>query len=305
MHKAIYPGSFDPFTRGHLDIACRAYDLFNNLTIVVGVNPTKSGTFSHAERVKLTEETIKRYANGRHIRVDSYTGLMSDYAILHGVKYIVKGVRNFSDFDYERLIHEITATQNAGLELIPISASKKYEHVSSSAVRELAKYKGLISDYVTPNIKEFVEQRILDQTVFGVTGVIGSGKSHYCHRKVEQDPSLSYINLDEIAHEIREGQNDLGMSVRNSLIDAFGTHDRKELGEIVFRSQKNIDRLNDIFREPMMLGVRQKLIGIRASFCWKVPCWPSLGGCIFATTVSSSSNHPTMKPILEGYVVVV
>lgn len=136
MQKVLFPGSFDPFTKGHADIVQRALGLFDGVVIAVGYNEQKQGWMSVEERVK----TIKKlYADEPRVTVESYIGLTIDFAKEHGIAAIIRGVRTTSDFEYEMQMADVNR-QLAGIETILLPASPQLASLSSSVVRELAHF---------------------------------------------------------------------------------------------------------------------------------------------------------------------
>ena len=158
MSKAVCPGSFDPITFGHLDVFERASKLFDEVTIAVLVNKTKSSLFTVDERVEMLTEVMVKYPN---VVVDSFHGLIVDYCRDQKIAAIVKGVRAVSDFDYElkmaQMNHRLT-----GVETLFLSTNPLYSYLSSSLVKEVAKYggdvSGLVPDTVLTRLKERVGQ---------------------------------------------------------------------------------------------------------------------------------------------------
>ena len=134
--KGLFPGSFDPFTRGHDDIVKRALGLFDEVIIAVGYNESKKGWLTPEERVRTIS---KLYDDEPRITVESYTGLTVDFAREHGVTAIIRGVRTTADFEYEMQMADVNR-QLAGIETILLPASPQLSSISSSIVRELAHF---------------------------------------------------------------------------------------------------------------------------------------------------------------------
>lgn len=134
--KGLFPGSFDPFTRGHDDIVKRALGLFDEVIIAVGYNESKKGWLTPEERVRTIS---KLYADEPRITVESYTGLTVDFAREHGVTAIIRGVRTTADFEYEMQMADVNR-QLAGIGTILLPASPQLSSISSSIVRELARF---------------------------------------------------------------------------------------------------------------------------------------------------------------------
>ena len=140
----IFPGSFDPFTLGHADIVRRALALFGEVVIAVGYNEQKSGRMSVEERVASIK---KLYKDEPRVRVESYTGLTVDFARELGVSAIVRGVRSTADFEYEMQMADVNR-QLTGIETILLPASPQLASLSSSVVRELARFGHDVSKFL-------------------------------------------------------------------------------------------------------------------------------------------------------------
>lgn len=146
MRAAIYPGSFDPVTYGHLDIIRRASSIFDELTVSVLNNNTKTPLFSVEERVKMLKEAIKDLPN---VTVDSFSGLLIDYAQRKGVHVAIRGLRAITDFEYELQIAQTNRKFSDGdLDTVFLTTSLEYAYLSSSTVKEIASFNGDISKCV-------------------------------------------------------------------------------------------------------------------------------------------------------------
>ena len=157
MLKAVYPGSFDPLTNGHLDIITRASRCFDHLYVVVFANDEKSPMFTIAERRKMIEEACKDLAN---VEVDSSSGLLVDYAQGRGAGVIVKGLRAVSDFDYEFKMALMNKKLCPEVETMFMMTSQEHLYLSSSLVKEVSSYGASITDLVPIEIQKMVEERI-------------------------------------------------------------------------------------------------------------------------------------------------
>jgi pantetheine-phosphate adenylyltransferase len=154
MKAAIYPGSFDPVTYGHLDIIRRAADIFDELTISVLNNVNKTPLFSVEERVKILEEATKDIPN---VRIESFSGLLVDYAKQRNVRVIVRGLRAITDFEYELQNAQTNRLlSKEKLDTMFFTTSLEYAYLSSTTVKEIASFGGDISGCVP----EFVAERI-------------------------------------------------------------------------------------------------------------------------------------------------
>ncbi len=146
MKAAIYPGSFDPVTFGHLDIIKRAAEIFDELTVSVLNNKTKTPLFSVEERVKMLEEATKNLPN---VKIDSFSGLLIDYAREKNIRVAIRGLRAFTDFEYELQIAQTNRKFSGGdLDTMFLTTSLEYAYLSSSTVKEVASFNGDISESV-------------------------------------------------------------------------------------------------------------------------------------------------------------
>lgn len=154
MKAAIYPGSFDPVTYGHLDIIRRASEIFDNLTVSVLNNKTKTPLFSVEERVKMLEEATKDLSN---VKVDSFSGLLINYAKQKNVHVVIRGLRAITDFEYELQIAQTNHKLSGGeLDTMFLTTSLEYAYLSSSSVKEIAYFEG----DVTPCVPDFVAKEL-------------------------------------------------------------------------------------------------------------------------------------------------
>jgi pantetheine-phosphate adenylyltransferase len=151
---ALCPGTFDPVTNGHVDIVRRAAGLFDRVVMAVIENPAKTPVFGVTERVEMVREAVADLAN---VEVDSFTGLLVDYARSKGASVIVKGLRAVSDFDYELQMAQMNR-HLAEIETVFVPTSAKWSYLSSSLVKEVARFGGdvssLVPDHVLGRLKE-------------------------------------------------------------------------------------------------------------------------------------------------------
>ena len=143
--RAIYPGSFDPITNGHLDILDRTLKLFKEVTIVVAGTDRKNPLFTVEERVKLIQEVT---GDRKGVKVDQWPGLVMDYAREHKVNAVVRGLRAASDFEYEFMMATMNKEINEEVETLFMMTAQNLYFVSSSMIKELFLYGGDISNYV-------------------------------------------------------------------------------------------------------------------------------------------------------------
>ena len=157
MKIAIYPGSFDPITNGHLDIIERAVHLFDKVIVTVALNAEKgSPLFSHDERMSLIAESVSGLEN---IEVDSFDGLMVDHAVKHGAVAAIRGLRALSDFEFEFKMALMNRNLNEDISTLFLMPPAKYTHVSSSMVREAASLGGNVSDYVPAHVDKALKEK--------------------------------------------------------------------------------------------------------------------------------------------------
>jgi pantetheine-phosphate adenylyltransferase len=149
---AIYPGTFDPITMGHLDIATRALRLCDHLIIAVGDNRNKSPLFSLSERIALIRAAFDVLKISGRVTVDAYSGLTVHYAKTVGATMIVRGLRAVTDFEWEFQLALINRRQDPNIETICLMTSQEYSFLSASTVRELALLGGKLDEIVPPNV---------------------------------------------------------------------------------------------------------------------------------------------------------
>jgi pantetheine-phosphate adenylyltransferase len=158
MRKAIYPGSFDPVTLGHMDIIRRAASMADILTVSVLQNQEKTPLFSVEERVNILKEAVKDMPN---VQVDSFSGLLVDYAKSHDYHVVVRGLRAITDFEYELQLAQMNRklSENS-LDTIFLVTGLPYSFLSSSGVKEIAGYQGDISEFVPKFVAELVRNKL-------------------------------------------------------------------------------------------------------------------------------------------------
>ena len=158
MRHVIYPGTFDPITNGHLDSIERATTLFDTVTIGVTTNPTKNPLFTVAERVAMIREVTRNFGN---IQVESFTGLLVDYAQRLGASAIIRGLRAISDFEYEFQMALVNRKISDGIVTVFLMPHEKYTYLNSTIVKELATFGGDVSRFVPPEVETLIKQKIL------------------------------------------------------------------------------------------------------------------------------------------------
>ena len=151
MKKAVYPGSFDPITNGHLDIIKRAAEIFDEVCVAVISNPDKNAYFSLEERLQMLKEAAKDI---KRVKVDYFDGLLVDYAKQKGFESIIRGLRAVSDFDYEFQMALTNRQMNPKIETVFLMTDYKYSYLSSSIVKQIAHFGGDVHNLVPENVAE-------------------------------------------------------------------------------------------------------------------------------------------------------
>ena len=136
---AVFPGTFDPFTRGHENILNRALPLFDHIIIAIGVHSHKQTLFSREQRIEMIR---KMYRNEPMITVDSYDGLTIDYCVKAGAQYLLRGLRTAADFEYERAIAQINRKMNPSIETVFLLAIPEYTPLNSTIIRDILRHGG-------------------------------------------------------------------------------------------------------------------------------------------------------------------
>ena len=157
MKKAVYPGSFDPLSNGHLDIIKRASKLFDELHILISINVFKKSLFTPEERIEMIKLVTKDIPN---IKVTSYDGLVVNYCKENGIDIIIRGLRNYSDYENEFSLFQYNRDIDKSIETVLLMPTTKNQVVSSSAVKELVTFDCDISKYVPKEIKDIIIDRI-------------------------------------------------------------------------------------------------------------------------------------------------
>ncbi len=155
---AVYPGTFDPITMGHVDIIDRALNLFDEVIVAVAVNSAKDPVFTLKERIQMIEESFK---GKKRIKVRSVSGLLVDYAYRHNAKAIVRGIRAVSDFDYEFQLALMNRKLQREVESVFLMPGFRWIYISSSIIKDAARNGGDVSDLVPPHVNEMLKQKFL------------------------------------------------------------------------------------------------------------------------------------------------
>lgn len=154
--KAVYPGSFDPVTYGHLDIIERVSKKVDHLIVAVLNNPSKKSIFSLEERIQLLKEVTKEFPN---VEIDAFSGLLTDYAVKKNCTTMIRGLRAVSDFEYEMQMALVNKKLNNEIETLFMASSSKYAYLSSSIVKEVAMFGGNISCFVPKVVEQALKNK--------------------------------------------------------------------------------------------------------------------------------------------------
>jgi len=269
IRKAVYALSADPITYGHLNIIERAAKTFDSVVVAIGKNPAKNYFFSLDERITMTQQAVRHL---RNVHVDSFSGLLVDFAYEQCASVIIKGVRDGADFDYEKRLFDIGHKQ-AHIDTHILLSDPRLSHISSAAAKALLLEHSFIHKYVPLHVKQAMEQRITQQTIIGVTGEIAAGKTTLCEHFVTigkaTNREIHHIDLDLLAHDMLDTLVEpVYQKMRQHIIAEFGEDIiverkicRKRLGEIVFNDLTRLHRLNKIMAEPLVVYLKRKLTG--------------------------------------------
>ena len=156
MTKAVFPGSFDPPSFGHLNVIERASSLFNEIDVVVAVNPEKKYLFSAEERVEMLSELTEKFSN---VHIHTWNSLIVDYAVKNNANVLLRGIRNATDFAYEFDLSLINHSLNSKIDTVFIPCEQKYVTIKSSSIKELARFGGDISQMVPDLVAEKLREK--------------------------------------------------------------------------------------------------------------------------------------------------
>jgi pantetheine-phosphate adenylyltransferase len=160
MIKAIYPGIFDPITKGHIDIIQRSSQLFESVEVVVGYNPKKKTLFSVEDRIELIAECIKGLPN---VTVSSFHGLTVDYVRKHAAGVIIRGLRAVSDFEYEFQMALMNMKLNPECETIYLMPKENFTYLNSGVIKEIASLGGDVSEFVSKEVENALRAKFPDK----------------------------------------------------------------------------------------------------------------------------------------------
>ncbi|MEP6647440.1 MAG: pantetheine-phosphate adenylyltransferase [Saprospiraceae bacterium] len=150
IRKAVFPGSFDPITTGHIDLVNRALPLFDEIIIAIGINSQKEALFEFEKRMQWMQDA---FGSEPRIKVDSFKGLTVHYCKKVNARFIIRGIRNASDFDYEKTISQINHIVGDAVETVFLISGPEFSHISSTIVREIIKGGGDASPFLPVNVR--------------------------------------------------------------------------------------------------------------------------------------------------------
>ncbi len=157
MIRAVYPGTFDPLTKGHEDLVARASKLFGEVVVAVADSKTKNPFFSFEERIDMAKRVLVAYPN---VRVEGFAGLLSHFLTANNANVILRGLRAVSDFEYEFQMAGMNRRLNPGVETMFLTPSDKYMFISATIVREIATLGGDVADFVHPITADAMKKKI-------------------------------------------------------------------------------------------------------------------------------------------------
>ena len=160
MAVAVYPGTFDPFTRGHEDLVRRASSIFGEVIVGVADSRSKKPFFNLDERIAIAKEVLNHYSN---VKIVGFTGLLKDFAREHQARVIVRGLRAVSDFEYEFQMAGMNRYLLPDVETLFLTPSDQYQFISGTFVREIALMGGDVSKFVFPSVEKWLSKKLAEQ----------------------------------------------------------------------------------------------------------------------------------------------
>ena len=158
-HVALYPGSFDPITFGHLDILDRATNLFDKVIVTVAVNKEKSAIFTGEERLALINECLDGKLWAKNVEVDKFTGLLVNHAQKRNANTLIRGVRQISDFEYEFRMALTNKRLTPNIDTVFLMPAEEFTFISASLVKEIAYWEGDLSSFVPENVAQALKKK--------------------------------------------------------------------------------------------------------------------------------------------------
>tara|TARA_Y100001960_G_scaffold302061_1_gene352711 strand:- start:63193 stop:64329 length:1137 start_codon:yes stop_codon:yes gene_type:complete len=265
MTKAVYALSADPITFGHINIVERSAKIFDEVFVAIGDNPAKKYLFTKEERTKMAQISLAHLPN---VQVTSFDGLLIDFAHENDISVMVRGIRNTNDMEYEYNLYQVNDSQDLEIETMCLFTQPELGKVSSSNVKSIQKESGLTQKYVPLVVKDKLEQKISHQKIFGITGIMGSGKSWLANQLVEysenKEIKVHNIELDDIAKEILyDSDKPAHLKIRKKLEERFGTLDKAEIAKKVFSNKEHLGFINELVRKPLLIELRNRIKGLK------------------------------------------
>jgi pantetheine-phosphate adenylyltransferase len=261
--RAIYAFSGDPITAGHVDIVERAARTYSELLVAIGENPAKSGRylFDADQRLAFAQSALAHLPN---VSCTVFSGLLAEFAYRQGYDVIVRGVRNEGDLGDELTLYAVNRSLHSSVDTVFLPARPDLGHISSGVVKAIVREGGDVSTFCSLQVKQALEQRLLQRRLIGVAGGIASGKSTIAKQLVEAlsaDGPAATVNLDQVGHFVLSNSAEpIYQATRERIAKRFGPHlqtadsaiDRRALGAIVFADGDALRELNTIMHEPMV-----------------------------------------------------
>src|SRR3990167_6325781 len=161
--KAIYPGTFDPITNGHIDILLRSLRIFEHIVVGIGPNPKKTALFSLTERISMIQKSVKGISN---VSVETFNGLLVDFAKKHNARAIIRGLRAVSDFEYEFQMALMNRKLDDSIETVFLMPSEEYSYLTSSIIKVVSSLNGDISSLVPVHVHTILKNRFKERKDF-------------------------------------------------------------------------------------------------------------------------------------------
>lgn len=271
MPTAVYPGSFDPITFGHVSAIADAAKAFGSVVVAIGVNPDKKYMFSPGERESLVRAAVGHIPG---VTVTPFSGLLVHYMVRNHLHVVVRGLRNAQDLNDAMLQDTLGWQQSLAkdIQVFYVPARVGNHFTSSSALKNVMREQGHATHLAPLSTLHAVQARMLGQYVYGVTGASAAGKSFVCRKFKEiatrRHIPLTHIDLDSIAHEILStAQEPLYKKARLEVLVTFGsevagphgTINRKALGRMVFEDPAKLTQLNAILHEPIFFKMNDRM----------------------------------------------
>ena len=276
MKKSIYAGSFDPFHYGHKRIVERAARMFDEVVVAVVDNPAKKCLFTPEQRSEMVTKDLAHLKNVLVTICPPHT-LLCDYALQLGATTIIKGIRNLQDTEYEKMLHEITVSQEVGIDTCVLFAAPQDQKISSGAVKELVKYNADVKDYVSLYTKQLLELKLNNQRIVGLTGMIGSGKSYIAKLLTKAfgygfgGRTLIHIDVDKIVRDLTYGPNPNNAAVeelREQFSDmiglplyADGKANTKPIADALFKDKATNLSVARLYLPHVVREIRRQMAG--------------------------------------------